>query len=151
MANVILAEHTAAVEMTIDLDALASSEAGVGRQSTIVSNTNNAQIIHLFVQILTGTTPAIDTNIFVYLIKSDGTHRSDGAGASDAGITIVNAPLLGVIRMNSASTGQEFHGEFTIYNPGIEWGIAIVQDTVATLGAGSAMRVAYVVENQEVQ
>jgi hypothetical protein len=156
MANLILAEHTAVGALTITLAdgtaGLASSVAGVGRQSTIVSNTDNFQIIHIFVAVTVGTTPTIDTNIFVYLIKSDGTLRSDSAGATDAGWTALNASLLGVIRNPSISSDVQYQGEFTIYNPGIEWGIGIVHDTGVDLNVTAANSlIRYVGENQEVQ
>jgi hypothetical protein len=152
MVAQILAEHGTATAMTITLASLASSTSGVGRQSTIVSNVDNAQMIHVYVKVTVGTTPTIDTNIFVHLIKSDATHRSDGAGASDAGLTILNSRLLGVIRNNSASSDVVYYGEFLIRNPGPEWGIAISHDTgtnLKSLAGDHAVR--YTIENQESQ
>lgn len=150
MPNVVNAEHGAPTAMTITLAGLASSTTGVGRQSTIIDNTDDAQLIHIYVGLTTNASTDItaDTNGFVYLIKSDGTLRSDSAGASDAGWTAVNARLLGVIRFNAVTQSVEYQGEFLIRNPGIEWGIGIVQDTGQSLSAGV---VRFTTENQEVQ
>lgn len=152
MANIILAEHGTPTAMTITLAALASSTAGVGRQSTIIDNTNNAKKVHLYVGITVGTTPTIDTNIYVYLIKSDGTLRSDSAGASDAAWTQVNARLLGVIRVPAVTSDIQYQGEFIIRNPGPEWGIGIVHDTGVNLHVTEALSVVrYTTENSEIQ
>ena len=152
MANQILAEHGTATAMTITLASLASSAVGVGRQSTIVSNVDDAQLIHVYVKVTVGTSPTANTSIFVYLIKSDGTHRSDGAGASDAALTIVNARLLGVIRNPATSSDTAYYGEFLVRNPGPEWGIAIVHNTGVNLNStGGNHWVRYTVENVEVQ
>ena len=150
MPNLILAEHGTPTAMTITLAALASSTAGVGRQSTLITNTDLAQMIHLYVGLTTNASNDItaDTNGYVYLIKSDGTLKSDSAGDSDAGWTAVNARLLGVIRFNAVTQSVEYQGEFLIRNPGTIWGIGIVQDTGQTLSAGV---IRFTTENQEVQ
>lgn len=153
MANQILAEHGSRTQMTITLSEMASSTAGVGQQSTIVANTDNFQIVHVFVKVTVGTTPTIDTNIYVYLIKGDGTNRSDAAGATDADWTVINARKLGVIRVNATSSDIPYYGEFVVYNPGLQWGIGIVHDTGTNLEAetGTLHQVYFVGENQEVQ
>ncbi len=152
MPNIILAEHGTATAMTITLASLASSTSGVGRQTTIISNVNNAQMIHIYVGITVGTTPTADTNIYVYLIKSDATLRSDSAGASDAAWTQVNARLLGVIRVPAATSDVQYQGEFIIRNPGREWGIGIVHDTAVNLNSTEANSVVrFTIENQEIQ
>lgn len=152
MASIILPEHGSATAMTITLASLSSSAAGVGRQSTIVSNVNIAQLIHLSVKVTVGTTPTIDTNILVYLIKSDGTLRSDAAGASDAGLTIINSRLLFPIQVNAVTSDVAYYGEGIIRNPGREWGIAIVNQTGVNLNStGSNHSVSYHTENQESQ
>jgi len=136
MANDILAEFGGNTNLTLTLASLASSTAGVGRQSTIVDNsTTRYQIIHLFMKITTGTTPTANRNFYIYLIKSNGTLRSDGAGASDAAITRLNARLLGAIAMNSATSNVAYYGEFIIRNPGKEWGIIVVHDTGVNLNS----------------
>ena len=152
MPNVILAEHGTPTAMTITVNGMASSPSGAGRQSTIIDNTNNAQMVHVYVKITVGTTPTANTSIYVYLIKSDGTLRSDGAGASDANLTVTNARLLGTIRVPVNTSDTAYYGEYLVRNPGKEWGIAIVHDTVAALNNTAANHaVRYTVENVEVQ
>ena len=152
MPNQILAEHGAPTAMTITLASMASSTGGVGQQSTIISNTDNAQIVHVYVGVTVGTAPTANTNIFVYLIKSDGTLRSDSAGATDADWTRVNARLLGVIRCTAVTDDVQYQGEFIIRNPGIQWGIGIVHDTGVNLNStGGNQVVRFTIENQEVQ
>ena len=150
MANVILAEHGTPAALTITLASLASSTAGVGRQSTLITNTDTAQMVHIYVGLTTNASSDItaDTSGFVYLIKSDGTLKSDSAGDSDAGWTQVNARLLGVVRFTAVTQSVEYQGEFLVRNPGPVWGIGIVHDTGQDLSAGT---VRYTTENQEVQ
>ncbi len=149
MANVILAEYGTPTVMTITLAGMDSSAAGVGQQSTIIT-AGNPQMVHIYVGLTTNASSDItaDTNGFVYLIKSDGTLRSDSAGATDADWTAVNARLLGVIRFTAVTQSVEYQGEFLVRNPGIEWGIGIVHDTGQSLSAGV---VRFTIENQEVQ
>ncbi len=159
MPNVILAEHDlASTPLTITLADLPSSTAGVGRQSTMVNNELLKQIIHIFVKVTTHATIAVtaDTNIFVYFLKGDdpnsSAHRTDGFGASDLGRTIVNARKLGVIRVNAVTANVAYFGEYTVYNPGPEWGIAIVQDTGQLLHTTAGNHhVRWTGENQEIQ
>ncbi len=152
MANIILAEHGTPTAMTITLASLASSTSRIGRQTDIVDNSDNAQIIHLYVGITVGTTPTIDKNIYIYLIKSDGTLRTDSAGASDAAWSQTNARLLGVIRVDAITSDVQYQGEFTIYNPGLEWGIGLYHDTGTDLNSTEANSVLrFTTENQEVQ
>lgn len=151
MANEIQAKFGTATALTITLASLASSTAGVGKQSTIVT-ANIFQLLHIYAKIRVGASPTINTNIHLYFLGGDGTVRADGAGASDAGITIVNASRLGVIRVNSATGNLDYYGVFTVRNPGTEWGIALVQDTGETLNATEAESVIrYQGENPEVQ
>ena len=139
--------------LTITLASLASSTTGAGQQSTIVDNsTTGYQIIHLFCKITVGTTPTQYKNIYIYLIKSDGTLRSDGAGASDTTITRYNARLIGVMNVALTTSDKAYYGEFTIRNPGKEWGVIVVHDSVAALNAtGGNHSITWVAENPEVQ
>jgi hypothetical protein len=141
MANIKSAFGTITA-FTLTAASLASSNAGVGRQSTMVDNTTNlffGALLNLLIK--TGTTPTANTLIYVYLIRDnrDTTPlRDDNAGASDAAITIVNAQLIGVLINPSATTGTNlpkildtgFLGEL---GPG--WGIALVQATQVALSA----------------
>jgi|SRR6516164_669319 hypothetical protein len=94
--------YAAAVTMTHTLASLANSTAaaGVGRQSTAVDNTANLYVdCHVGGKIVTGTTTA-NTLIEVLAFASyDGTSYSGGAGATDAGLTLipVNRFLLKVL------------------------------------------------------
>ena len=145
MADEIKDSYSASVAFTITLAALASSTAGVGRQSTIIDNsTTRYQDILVYIKFREGINPTSNRAMYVYLIRTDdigaGTvHRTDGAGAADAGITIHNAPVVGVIADDgTAATGEDYYGEFLIHRPGPEWGIAIVHDTGVDLDADAA-------------
>lgn len=127
--------------LTITLASLASSTSGVGRQSTLVDNsTTRYQDLLVYVKLTQGTTPTGSKAAYAYLIRSDKDattpHRTDGAGASDAAWTALNARLVGVLRnKTSPATGDVLYGEFAISAPGPEWGIAIVHDTGVALNA----------------
>ena len=157
MANEIKDKFGASTALTITLASLASSVVGVGRQSTIIDNTSlRYQDLKLYVKIKQGTSPTGNKGVQVYLISVDnhGTpHRSDGAGASDAGLTVLNADLIGVlVNKASPSTGDVLYGEFLIRRPGPKWGIAIVHDTVVNLDStGSNHWVRYIGLNPELQ
>lgn len=127
--------YVSAVAFTITLASLANSTAGVGRQSTLVTG-NTAPSALIGVKVKTGTSPTINTLIYVYLIRGDGTLNDDAAGASDAGLTVVNAPLLGTILNNSASNGQTFTALFDtkfLGSLGPTFGIALVNSTGVAL------------------
>lgn len=140
--------------LTITLASLSNTSA---RQSTIVDNTTDrfARVI-VYAKIKQGTSPTGNRTVTAYLIRDDnnGTnHRTDGAGASDAAITIQNATLIGVMNNKSSpATGDVLYGEFVIDNPGPKWGIAIQNDTGVNLDStGSNHWVRYVGINPEVQ
>ena len=129
--------------MTITLASLATSSAGVGRQSTLITG-NTARSALIGVKLTTGTTPTINTLAYVYLIRGNGTLTDDAAGASDAGLTVVNAPLLGTLLCSSASTGTVLEGLFDtkfLGSLGGTWGIAIVNSTGASLNSTAANQV----------
>jgi len=159
MANEIKDKFSASAALTITLASLASSTAGVGRQSTLVDNSSAryGELV-VYVKITVGTTPTANTPIYVYLIRSDndGTdHRTDGAGASDAALTVNNAPLLGVIMVPATTSDTAYYGEFSTRPYGAvgpEWGIAIVQSTTVNLNStGGNHWVRYIGVNPEVQ
>lgn len=130
----------ASTALTITLGGLASSTAGVGRQSTIVDNTTNAYVAAwIACNIKCGTSPNSNALVYVYLIRDDnnGTNiRDDGAGASDAGLTVLNAQLIGTLTTkSSAATGDVLKGIFYVPNLGPKWGIAIVNSTGVALDA----------------
>jgi hypothetical protein len=119
---------------TITLNSLASSAAGVGRQSTLITgNTSHSALIS--VKFTVGTTPTINTLISVYLIRGDGTTNDDNAGASDAGLTVVNAPLLGTILVPATTSDTAYYGLFDtsfLGALGPTFGIAIVNSSGVT-------------------
>lgn len=157
MANEIPDLFDASTALTITLASLATSTTGVGRQSTIVDNTTNrySKVI-VYVKLKQGTTPTGSKAGYVYLIRDDNhatNHRTDGAGASDAALTVNNATLIGIIRNVAApSTGDNLFGEFVVETPGPKWGIAIVHDTAVNLDSTEGNHwVRYVGVNPEVQ
>lgn len=137
MANAIKPLYATSASLTISLGGLASSTGGLtARQSTLVDNsTTRYSRIHLYPKIKHGTTPTANKFVYFWLLKGDGTNRTDGAGATDAALTIKNAELLGAATNNSATTGETVQPHFVIDNPGLEWGVAVGHDAVAALDA----------------
>lgn len=140
--------------LTITVASLAN---GSARQSTIVDNTTDrfSRVI-VYAKIKQGTSPTGNRTVTAYLLRDDnnGTnHRTDGAGSSDAAITVLNAQLIGIMNNKSSpSTGDVLYGEFTIDNPGPKWGIAIQNDTGVSLDStGSNHWVRFVGINPEAQ
>lgn len=120
--------------LTITLASLASSAAGVGRQSTLVTS-NKARSAMIGVKFTVGTTPTANSLVYVYLIRTSGTLNDDGAGSSDAGLTVVNAPLLGTILVPAATSNTAYYGIFDtkfLGSLGSSWGIAVVNSSGAT-------------------
>lgn len=158
MANEIKSLYGATTSITITLASLASSTVGVGRQSDIIDNTTTRySAVLVFLQVKLGTGPTGNRGVYVHLIRGDNdggsTIRSDGAGTSDAGLTILNAQQIGGLQDAGApSTGDVLTGEFLILEPGPQWGIAVHHDTGVALNAtGSNFVVKYIGINPEVQ
>lgn len=130
MANEIRTKPITKATFTLTLASLAS---GSGRQSTMVANSSNYPAAIVTMKIRSGgVAPTAGTTYDVYLLRGDdaasSTYRTDGAGASDAALTVENAQLLGSIVV-TASTAKDFYGEFDTapLGPlGPEWGIAVV-------------------------
>lgn len=157
MANEIKSKYSTSAALTITLASLASSTASVGRQSTLIDNTTNRfQKVVIYAKIKLGTSPTADRNVTFYLIRTDndGTeHRTDGAGTTDAALTVKNAQPIGSLYVgNSPATGDVLLGEFVVEDPGPEWGVAVVHDTGVNLDStGSNHWVRYIGINPEVQ
>lgn len=158
MANKILPKFETEASLTITMASLASSTAGVGRQSTMVDNsTTRYKRARLFIKIKLGTSPTSAKGVYVYGLRGDqnGTpSRTDAAGASDAALTVLNAPIIGVLgdKTSGAATGDVLQGEIMFEDLGAEWGVAIVHDTgVALDSTGGNHWVRYVGEEPEVQ
>ena len=154
MPSEIKDKFAASTALTITVAGLGN---GSARQSTIVDNTTDrfSRVI-VYAKIKQGTSPTGNRTVTAYLIRDDnnGTnHRTDGAGASDATITVLNAQLIGIMNNKaSPATGDLVYGEFVIDNPGPKWGIAIQNDTGVALDAtGSNHWVRFVGINPEVQ
>jgi len=136
MANIILTKNVAVAAFTITLASLAN---GSARQSTIVDNSTTdypAALIYLKIE-SNGSAPTAGAIYEIYLIRGDGTTRDDAAGASDAAITIENAPLLGTI-VTTATINKNFYGIFdtSALGPlGPEWGIAVKNSSGQALNA----------------
>jgi len=126
MANEINTKNIAVAAFTLTLASLAN---GSARQSTLLDNsTTDYPAALIYLRIKSGAAAPTAGNVYeIYLIRGDGTVRDDGAGATDAAITIENAPLLGTIVV-TASTAKNFYGVFDTapLGPlGPEWGIAV--------------------------
>lgn len=157
MANEINDKFGASTAFTITLASLATSTTGVGRQTTLIDNTTvRAGRALVFAKIKLGTSPTGNNQVDLYLVRGDGNatpHRTDGAGASDAALTVLNAPLIGSL-MDKASpaTGDVLYGEFLVEGLGPEWGIAVVHNTGVNLDSTEANHwVRYVTITDEVQ
>lgn len=155
MANEIKDKLSTSAALTVTLASLTN---GSGRQSTLVDNaTTLYQDLLVYVKLKTGTSPTGDKTCDIYLIRGDDDatteHLSDGAGASDAAITPLNAQLIGTVKTKaSPATGDVLYGEFLVHRPGPTWGIAIVNNTGATLDAtGSNHWARWIGLNPEVQ
>lgn len=135
----IRAKFGASTAFAITLASLASSTSGVGRQSDMVPNTACYTRLIISIKLTQGTSTTGMRGAYVYLIRGDGNatpHRSDGAGASDAALTVLNARLIGTIRnLASGNDGVALYGEFVVDDPGPQFGIAIVHDTGANLNS----------------
>ncbi len=157
MPNELKDKFAASTALTISLGSLADDG---GRQSTLVDNaTARYQDLLIYVKLKTNTTtaPDGDSTCELYLLRGDADatteHVTDGAGASDAALTVLNAPLVGVVRTKAApAAGDVLYGEFLVHRPGPKWGVAIVNRTGQTLSAtGGDHWVRYVGLNPEVQ
>lgn len=155
-ASEIRTKDIAEAAFTITLAGLANSTAGVGRQSTLLSNSNDYPAALVSVKLTSNgsSAPTAGNIASVYLLRDVGTITDDGAGASDAGLTVENAPLLGTI-VFTATTSKAFYGIFDTapLGPlGPTWGIAIVnssgQALHATEGNHGCFYMYYVPESQ---
>ena len=137
MANEIRTKFDAVANFTITLASLASTAA---RQSTIVANANKRAAAIVYLKIESGAAaPAAGTIYEVYLLRDDGVtnYRTDGAGAADAAIVIVNAQILGTMVVTN-TVNANFFGDFDTspLGPlGPSWGIAVKNSTDQALNA----------------
>lgn len=164
MANAVKPLYGTVTAFTKTLASLASSTAGVGRQTTLVDlSTSRPQKLGVSVKITLGTSPTANTAVYVYAIRSDknGTAlRDDGAGASDAAWTRKSAELVRrpngdplILYTGAApSTGDVLTGVGIIDDPGQECGIGIVHDTGVNLNSTEGNHtLSYWTINDEIQ
>lgn len=129
MANEIRTKMITKATFTCTIASLANGNA---RQSDMIANSNNYPAALVFFKIKSGAAaPTAGASYDIYLLRGNDSassdFRTDGAGASDAAITIQNAKLLGSI-FATADAATNFYGSFDTsqYGPlGSEWGIAV--------------------------
>lgn len=127
MANEIRTKPVTKANFTITLASLSN---GSARQSTLLTNSSNYPAALIYLKITSGgSAPTAGAVYEVYLLRADETPTiaDDGAGASDAAITIENSTLLGTI-VTTATTAKAFYGVFDTAGLGVlgpKWGIAI--------------------------
>lgn len=129
MANAILTKTDTVALFTITLASLAS---GSSRQSDMIANSSNRPAALVYIKITSGAAAPSAGGVYtVHLVRSSSAsspaYRSDGAGASDAAITMENARFLGAIVV-TATAAKAFYGEFDTspLGPlGPEWGIIV--------------------------
>jgi len=132
--------YRANAAFTITLASLADAAA---RQSTEITNSNNDldALIQGFIKTAAAGVDTAGGAVEVYAFASidDGTTRDDGAGASDAAITVANARLLCVIKANVNATTfyvpvTSVAGAFGGVLPE-RWGIIVKNESGAALDA----------------
>lgn len=141
--STVLNTYNSVTALTITIASLANSSTDVGRQSTLVDNTSTKyKKAKIYCKITVGTSPTANTLLYVYLIQdnNDSTPiRDDGAGASDAAWTHINAPLLGTIRVPATTSDTAYYGIFdtdkVTKDLGPKWAIGLVNASGATLNA----------------
>lgn len=139
MANEIRLKRDAVASFTITLASLASSTVGVGRQSTMVTNTNKRPGMIVQMKIESGAVaPTAGAVYFIYLLRGNGSgYLTDGAGAADAALTVENAQLIGTIVV-TATANKNFFGDFDTAPLGPldeTFGIAVVNSSGQALNA----------------
>ena len=128
--------------LTITLASLANTSA---RQSTAVDNTSNQDLdAGVMVKVKTGAASTSATgvlNVYAFGSADGGTTYSEGAGATDAAITLTSPPNVRMIgRINAVANATTYiGGPWSVasafgYLPG-KWGIIVENQTGATLDA----------------
>lgn len=128
---------------TITLASLANAAA---RQSNMVDNSaSNYPSAIIYVRIKSGNVPPTNGSLYtIHLIRRDS-HSSpnvsdDGAGGSDAAITIENAPAIGAI-IATSTANKNFYAvlDTNVLGPlGPSWGIAIRNSSGQAISATEA-------------
>ena len=135
MPNEITIKDISSANFTITLASLADA---AGRQSDMITNSNDYPAALVGLKITSGASaPTNGTPYLIYLLRDIGTVVDDGAGSSDAAITIENAPLLGSIRVTNDAS-KAFYGIFDTWRLGPlgpTWGIAVVNESGQALNS----------------
>ena len=161
MANDILMKYGTSLNLAITLSALPTSTTGVGRKAVFVSNISRgySQIL-LYVRLKQGTSPTGGKTGKVRLFRADtrgaigaaSTFRTDNAGASNVVVTMLNAPLIGILANKAApATGDIIAKSFIIENPGAYWSVGIEHNTGVNLGVGASQYVRWAGVKPQVQ
>ena len=136
MANEIRTKLDAWTNFTITLASLATASA---RQSTIIANTTLRPAALIDFKIQSGTVAPTNGTVFeFFLLRGDNSgNRDDNAGASDAAITIENAPLLGtlVVTATASKNFQRIFDTAALGKLGTEFGVAVRNSTGQTMNA----------------
>jgi hypothetical protein len=150
-SDILLIDQTEA-SLTQTLASLADASA---RQSTLVTNSGNYPAALIGYKITSGSTaPTAGAAYLIYLIRDIGSVADDGAGASDAAITIENAPLIGTIVVTN-NANKAFYGIFDTapLGPlGPTWGTAVKNESGQALNSTEGNHLKkYVYYNPQVQ
>jgi hypothetical protein len=133
MANEIRTALDTATTFTQTLASLTNTSA---RQTTMVSNSTERPAALINYRLQSGATGPTAGSIYeLFLLRSDGTVADDNAGASDAAITIENAPLLGTMILTT-TTNKNFYGVFDTAALGVlgsSFGIAVRNSSGQTM------------------
>lgn len=145
-ANVKEAFGTNNQAFTLTITSLGS---GSQRQSTAIDNSSNLYVDALcFFKIKTGTIVAPSTiNAYAFGTADGGTTYSDGAGATDAAITLSSPPNMPIIGVGNAPANATIYslGPYSVANNryfmGVlpdHWGVVVENKTGAAFDATTA-------------
>jgi len=155
MANEIKSKWAAKADFTITLASLGNA---AGRQSTMLANASpsNARVkISAKITTNNGSNPTQYSTVDFYLLRGNAgspTVVTDGAGASDAAITVANATPVGSILITTTNQSTAYQADFMVEDVGIYWGIAVVNRTGQALHSTAGNHVVtYEYMNPEVQ
>ena len=131
-----------ATVLVIHPEGLASSLVGVGVQSDMVDiSASGFGRIKVYAKITMNASVAAtaNTGVYFYALRGDlhaVPHRTDGAALAAAGLTVLNAPQIGQIRLKGTPVaGDVLYTEFDMVAPGAQFGLAIVHNTGQALHA----------------
>jgi hypothetical protein len=140
MAREIQTKLNSWANFTITLSSLAN---GSARQSTIVANTSTTtgrrRAALIFMKIESGGSAPTNGAIYeIFMLRGDDSgNRTDGAGASDAAITIQNAQLIGTLAVTATTNAffQDMFDTAPLGQLGTEFGIAVRNSSAQALNA----------------